>query len=136
ELEQKNKLKAPLDLKKLHARIAEFEKEGHALHASATHDLLLGRVSPEKLQHLNTQLLQVEANWLDPAGIPGRPWFQHLLYSSRYTYAHLEFPGLTEAVEKQDWKLASQQAELLEQAVQKNTDLLRSARSSWEKHNK
>jgi len=135
ELEQKNKLKAPLDLKKLHARIAEFEKEGQALHASATHDLLLGRASPEKLQHLNTQLLQVEANWLDPAGIPGRPWFQHLLYSSRYTYAHLEFPGLTEAVEKQDWKLASQQAELLEQAVQKNTDLLRSARSSWEKNN-
>jgi N-acetylated-alpha-linked acidic dipeptidase len=135
ELEQKNNLKSPLDLKKLHARIAEFEKEGKALHAAATHDLLLGQASPEKLQHLNTQLLQVEANWLDPAGIPGRPWFQHLLYSSRYTYAHLEFPGLTEAVEKQDWKLASQQAELLVQAVQKNTDLLRSARSSWEKKN-
>jgi N-acetylated-alpha-linked acidic dipeptidase len=135
ELEQKNNLKSPLDLKKLHARIAEFEKEGKALHAVATHDLLLGQASPEKLQHLNTQLLQVEANWLDPAGIPGRPWFQHLLYSSRYTYAHLEFPGLTEAVEKQDWKLASQQAELLEQAVQKNTGLLRSARSSWEKNN-
>jgi N-acetylated-alpha-linked acidic dipeptidase len=135
ELEQKNSLKAPLDLKKLHARIAEFEKEGKALHAAATHDLLLGQASPDKLQHLNTQLLQVEANWLDPAGIPGRPWFQHLLYSSRYTYAHLEFPGLTEAVEKQDWKLASQQAELLERAVHKNTDLLRSARSSWEKNN-
>jgi N-acetylated-alpha-linked acidic dipeptidase len=135
ELEQKNNLKPPLDLKKLHARIAEFEKEGQALHAAATHELLLGQASPEKLQHLNTQLLQVEANWLDPAGIPGRPWFQHLLYSSRYTYAHLEFPGLTEAVEKQDWKLASQQAALLEQAVQKNTDLLRSARSSWEKNN-
>lgn len=134
DLEQKNNLKSPLDLKKLHARIAEFEKEGEALHAAATHDLLLGQASPEKLQHLNTQLLQVEANWLDPAGIPGRPWFQHLLYSSRYTYAHLEFPGLTEAVEKQNWKLASQQTELLEQAVQKNTDLLRSARSSWEKN--
>jgi N-acetylated-alpha-linked acidic dipeptidase len=135
ELEQKNSLKSPLDLKKLHVRIAEFETEGQALHATTTHDLLLGQASPEKLQHLNTQLLQVEANWLDPAGIPGRPWFQHLLYSSRYTYAHLEFPGLTEAVEKQDWKLASQQAALLEQAVQKNTDLLRSARSSWEKIN-
>jgi N-acetylated-alpha-linked acidic dipeptidase len=135
ELEQKNSLKSPLDLKKLHARIAEFEKEGKALHAAAAHDLLLGQASPEKLQHLNTQLLQVEANWLDPAGIPGRPWFRHLLYSSRYTYAHLEFPGLTEAVEKQDWKLASQQAALLEQAVRKNTDLLGAARSSWEKNN-
>jgi N-acetylated-alpha-linked acidic dipeptidase len=135
ELEQKNNLKSPLDLKRLHSRIAEFEKEGKALHTAAMQDLLLPQASSEKLQHLNTQLLQVESNWLDPTGIPGRPWFQHLLYSSRYTYAHLEFPGLTEAVEKQDWKLASQQTELLEQAVQKNTDLLRSARSSWEKNN-
>ena len=83
---------------------------------------------------MNEQLLQVESNWLDPAGIPGRPWFQHLLYSSRYTYAHLEFPGLTEAVEKQDWKLAGEQAALLEKAVQKNTRLLKSAQSSWEKN--
>jgi hypothetical protein len=46
----------------------------------------------------------------------------------------LEFPGLTEAVEKHDWKLAAQQAALLEKAVQKNTELLRSAQSSWEKN--
>ncbi len=25
------------------------------------------------------RLLQVESNWLDPAGIPGRPRFRHLL---------------------------------------------------------
>jgi N-acetylated-alpha-linked acidic dipeptidase len=136
ELEQKNKVKPPLDLKKLHAQIAEFEKEGGLLRDATTNDLLLGRASPEELQRLNTQLLQVESNWLDPAGIPGRPWFQHLLYSSRYTYAHLEFPGLTEAVEKQDWKLASRQAALLEGAIAKNTELLRSARFSWERKQK
>lgn len=135
ELEQKNNLKSHLNLKTLHARFAEFEKEGNLLSGVVTNDLTLNRTPPEKLQHLNTQLLQIESNWLDPAGIPGRPWFQHLLYSSRYTYAHLELPGLTEAVEKQDWKLAEQQAAVLEKAVQKNTELLRSARSSWEKTN-
>jgi N-acetylated-alpha-linked acidic dipeptidase len=134
ELEQKNNSKSHLNLKNLHARFAEFQKEGNLLR-DATHDLVLGQASSEKLQHLNTQLLQIESNWLDPAGIPGRPWFQHLLYSSRYTYAHLELPGLTEAVEKQDWKLAAQQATVLEKAVQKNMELLRSARSSWEKTN-
>jgi N-acetylated-alpha-linked acidic dipeptidase len=103
---------------------------------AAARDLLSGSASAEKIQRLNQQLLQVESNWLDPAGIPGRPWFQHLLYSSRYTYAHLEFPGLTEAVEKQDWKLAGQQAALLEKALKRNTELLRSARSSWEKNDK
>jgi len=134
ELEQRNEI-APrrLKLKRLHARIAEFEKAGDLLRKSVARGLLAGSRSPEKMQRLNERLLRVESNWLDPAGIPGRPWFQHLLYSSRYTYAHLEFPGLTEAVEKQDWKLAGEQAVVLEKAVEKNTRLLKSAQSSWEK---
>jgi N-acetylated-alpha-linked acidic dipeptidase len=135
ELEQKNKFDSRhLALKRLHGRIAEFEKAGGALREAISHDLLSATASPQKIQRLNEQLLQVESNWLDPAGIPGRPWFQHLLYSSRYTYAHLEYPGLTEAVEKQDWKLAGEQAVLLEKAVEKNTKLLKSAKSSWEKN--
>jgi N-acetylated-alpha-linked acidic dipeptidase len=137
ELEQDNR-GAPrrLSLRWLHARINEFEKAGSLIRDATARDLLSGSASPEKIQQLNQRLLQVESNWLDPAGIPGRPWFQHLLYSSRYTYAHLEFPGLTEAVEKQDWKLAGQQAALLEKALKRNTELLRSARSSWEKKQK
>jgi N-acetylated-alpha-linked acidic dipeptidase len=135
ELEERNKIEPRrLALKRLRGRIAEFGKAGGALRGAITRDLLSAAVSPEKVQRLNEQLLQVESNWLDPSGIPGRPWFQHLLYSSRYTYAHLEFPGLTEAVEKQDWKLAGQQAALLEKAVEKNTRLLKSAQSSWEKN--
>src|ERR1700674_5253938 len=135
ELEQTN-IVVPrrLTLKRLHARIAEFEKAGDLLRNAVARDLLSGAVSPEKIQRLNGQFLQVESNWLDPAGIPGRPWFQHLLYSSRYTYAHLEFPGLTESVEKQDWKLAREQAVLLEKALEKNARWLRSAQSSWEKN--
>jgi N-acetylated-alpha-linked acidic dipeptidase len=135
ELEQKNKIEQRrLSLKRLHLRIAEFEKAGELLRNAVARDLLSSTVSPEKIQRLNEQLLRVESNWLDPAGIPGRPWFQHLLYSSRYTYAHLEFPGLTEAVEKQDWKLAGEQAGLLEKAVERNTRFLKSAQSSWEKN--
>ncbi len=137
ELEQTNKLKSQLNLKKLHARIVEFERAGNLLREASARSLLAGAASPEKFQLLNAQLMQVELNWLDPAGIPGRPWFQHLLYSSRYTYAHLEFPGLTEAVEKRDWKLAAQQAALLEKALEKNTKLLRSALNPlWRKNNK
>jgi len=135
ELEQNNNVEQRrLSLKRLHARIAEFEKAGSLLRNAAARDLQAGSFSAEKVRRLNEQLLQVESNWLDPAGIPGRPWFQHLLYSSRYTYAHLEFPGLTEAVEKQDWKLAGEQAALLEKAVKKNAKLLRSSQSLWEKN--
>jgi N-acetylated-alpha-linked acidic dipeptidase len=69
-------------------------------------------------------MMQVERNWLNPDGIPGRPWFKHILYGARFTYAHLELPGLTEAVEKQDWPIAKQQAEILERALHNNTKLL------------
>jgi N-acetylated-alpha-linked acidic dipeptidase len=136
ELEQKNKVDPKrLALKRLHDRIAEFEIAGAALREAIWGYQHSDAIPQLQAQRLNQQLLQVESNWLDPAGIPGRPWFQHLLYSSRYTYAHLEFPGLTEAVEKQDWKLAGKQAALLERAVEKNTRLLKSAESWWEKAN-
>lgn len=136
ELELRNKVDAhELKLKKLHARITDFERAGDELREAVQRGLASSGNSAEKGERLNQQLLQVESNWLEPAGIPGRPWFQHLLYAARYTYAHLEFPGLTEAVEKGDWKLAGEQAALIERALAKNTELLRKAKVSWEKNN-
>src|SRR2546430_11316206 len=42
------------------------------LFRSTSHGLLSGATtSQEKTQRLNERLLQVESNWLDPAGIPG-----------------------------------------------------------------
>ena len=124
-----------LKLKKLHGRIADFQKAGNDLHEAVEQGLAVGAITAEKMRQLDGELLQVESNWLDPDGIPGRPWFQHLLYAARYTYGHLEFPGLTEAVEKGDWKLASDQAALIERALEKNIGLLRKAKISLETNN-
>ena len=104
---------------------------GDELRALTARDLETSHVDAQRLQHLNTQLQQVESNWLDPAGIPGRPWFRYLLYAARYTYAHLEYPGLTEAVEAGDWKRANEQAALIDAAVIRNTALLRAAAGEW-----
>jgi len=133
ELEHKNKIDSHLQMRRFHVRVSQFRKAGEVLQQSVQRELALGRASPEKTQQLNQQLMEVESNWLDPAGIPGRPWFQHMLYAARYTYAHLEFPGMTEAVEKEDWKLAIQQAAILDAAIEKNTELLNSANSAWER---
>src|SRR6266852_4822366 len=78
ELEHKNKIDSRPRLKRLHVRIAGFERAGNLVRNAVARDLLSGSASQEKIQRLNEQLLQVESNWLDPAGIPGRPWFQHL----------------------------------------------------------
>jgi len=72
--------------------------------------------------------MQVERNWCNPTGIPGRPWWKHTLYGARYTYAHLELPGLTEAAEASDWTRAAEQTKILESALMKNTDLLQHVR--------
>jgi N-acetylated-alpha-linked acidic dipeptidase len=83
-------------------------------------------VPRERLASVNGGLLQVERNWLDPEGLPGRPWFKHTLYAARYTYAHLELPGLTEAAEEKDWPRAARQAAVLERALERNAALVES----------
>ena len=113
-----------LDLRPLRAAIAEFVAAGRKLDAAEQQALASGKLNSALQQEVNLGAMQVERNWLNPQGIPGRPWFEHILYGARYTYAHLEIPAITEAVEKADWTTAQQQTELLRQAVEKNTQLV------------
>ena len=113
-----------LDLNPLLDGIKQFGDAGSRLNQSLARELAAGTFSEAQTRAVNLAMMQVERNWLNPNGIPGRPWFKHMLYGARYTYAHLELPGLTEAVEKQDWITARQQAELLQQSLTKNTKLL------------
>jgi len=113
-----------LDLRPLRAAIAEFVAAGRKLDAAEQQALASGKLNSALQQEVNLGAMQVERNWLNPQGIPGRPWFEHMLYGARYTYAHLEIPAITEAVEKADWTTAQQQTELLRQAVEKNTQLV------------
>ncbi len=132
DLERTDKIDpARLPLAHLADRIASFTAAGEQLRALTLHDLAAGSASAPQIRRLNDQLLKVESNWLDPDGIPGRPWFQHVLYAARYTYDHLEFPGLTEAVEATDWSRAASQAQVLDAAFLKNTELLQSAAAAW-----
>ena len=116
-----------LDLSALLKEIDNFESAGKALDTAAARQLASGNAGAPQLDELNHAIMQVERNWLNPDGIPGRPWFKHTLYAARYTYAHLELPGLTEAVEAKNWDVAKQQAAILQDAVKKNTELLRAA---------
>ena len=114
-----------LDLTKVSQAIDDFESVGKALNASLTRKLSSGSLDPQLAATLNHGMMHVERNWLNPEGIPGRQWFKHILYGARYTYAHLELPGLTEAVEKQAWPTAKEQAAILERALHNNMELLR-----------
>ena len=121
---EKGKDLSQLDLGPVFAGIDQFAAAGQRLDHTVTRALASGKISPSQSAALNAGMMQVERNWLNPDGIPGRPWFKHMLYGARFTYAHLELPGLTEAVEKQDWSTAREQASKLQAALAENTKLL------------
>jgi len=125
EVQKKPGAKDNVDLKPLLTRVAEFESAGSELDRSVAACLTTGKADSATLDELNRGILEVERNWLNPDGIPGRPWFKHSLYAARYTYAHLELPGLTEAVEKADWATAKTQARILEDATGRNAALVK-----------
>jgi N-acetylated-alpha-linked acidic dipeptidase len=120
----KGKDLSQLDLKPMLVEIQEFEDAGKKLDSALQQALASGKVDAKLAAEVNAGMMQVERNWLNPDGIPGRPWFKHTLYGARFTYAHLELPGLTEAVEKQDWAKADQQAAILRNCLEKNTKLV------------
>jgi N-acetylated-alpha-linked acidic dipeptidase len=111
-----------LNLEELQKRARDFAAAGARARKMMDNDLA-GNI-PDLFPMYNKSIAQVESNWLNPQGIPGRPWFKHLLYCARYTYAHLELPGLTEAVEAGNWDEAHRQADILAKAIDSNTTLL------------
>jgi len=112
------------ELASLRAEAERFESAGRAFGEAIDAALASGHLDTETAAHVNRGIRQVETNWLHPEGIPGRPWFKHLLYAARYTYAHLELPGLTEAIEAGDAERAREQARRLADALRRNTALL------------
>jgi len=123
--------KEDVDFVAIENALGLLEAEGTALNLEVSKTLASGQIDPVRAAALNQTIMQLESNWLNPEGIPGRPWFKHMLYAARYTYAHLELPGLTEAVESGDWNVAKQQASLLQNAIVRNTDLLRTGRQNF-----
>ena len=51
---------------------------------------------------LSRTLMNTERAFLDPDGIPGRPWYRHLIYAPKATYAPEVLPGVAEALEAGD----------------------------------
>ena len=115
---------AKLDLASAHKSATELRSAAAKTNALLRQATAVGKLDPKQLTPINELLMQGEANFILPEGIPGRPWFKHLLYSSRYTYAHLELPAITEAVESGNWREAQRQTAILIRAINAETALM------------
>jgi len=116
---------AKLDLASAHKAAVEFSSTSAQTNALLHQATAAGKLDVRQLASINRLLMQGEANFILPEGIPGRPWFKHLLYSSRYTYAHLELPAITEAVESGNWAEAQRQTAILTRALNTETALMK-----------
>ena len=92
-------------------------------------------VNPAGLQALNAKLMQSERKLTSPQGLPGRPWFQHLIYApGQYTgYDAKTVPGVREAIEQKNWKEADEQIVRAANALQDEAMLVDSAVQDLEK---
>jgi hypothetical protein len=62
-------------------------------------------LSPETRARLDGVLMSVEHSLTDPRGLPGRPWYQHLIYAPGLLtgYGAKTLPGVREAIEGRRW---------------------------------
>jgi N-acetylated-alpha-linked acidic dipeptidase len=74
----------------------------------------------------NAAAAALERGFLAPQGLPGRPWFRHLLVAPGTTtgYAPWPFPGLVQALEDRDAALFASQAAQIEAALRAATERL------------
>ena len=107
----------------LHAAAAELKDA--ALGFNRRRDDALARVDLPALERLNASLIRVERALIDPAGIPERPWYRHLIYAPKYTYAPEVLPGVAEAVDAGKEALAAGEAVRVTKALRRAAALLR-----------
>jgi N-acetylated-alpha-linked acidic dipeptidase len=89
----------------------------------ADRDLAL---DPQVLAKLNTLLIQSERKLTLDAGQPGRPWYRHQIYApGAYTgYGVKTLPGVREAIEQDNWKLAEEQVPVVAKVLEDEAALI------------
>ncbi len=119
--------KALPDLGPLRAVAAEWVAAAGSLDAAIQKALADPRLPDAILSGVNTLLMKAERDLLRPEGIPGRPWYRHLMYAPLPTYAAETLPGIREAVLAGDATRARTQAGAMQAAVRTRTATIRQA---------
>ncbi len=86
------------------------------------------------LEAINTKLLQTERKLTSEDGLPGRPWFKHMIYAPGYYtgYGVKTIPGVREAMEQKKWKEADEQIARVAQILQDEATLINSIATELE----
>jgi N-acetylated-alpha-linked acidic dipeptidase len=107
--------------------LSELERAGVATDAAA--DRIIASGDAGAAARMSNALSQVERAFLNPQGLPGRPWFKHQLIGPGLTtgYAPWPYPALREAVEKKDATMFAAESKRVVAAIQAGIAKLRQA---------
>jgi len=88
--------------------------------------MLSASAPPADLAVLNKRLMMAERDLIEPAGLPDRPWYRHVIYApGLYTgYGVKTIPGVREAVDAGNYPRAAAQAEIVIRALQRASKTL------------
>jgi N-acetylated-alpha-linked acidic dipeptidase len=89
-----------LDFAPLDAALTRLKASAAAYDRAAA-----GPVTPDKAARADLILQGVEQALTDPQGLPGRPWYRHLIYAPGLLtgYGAKTLPGVREAIEGRRW---------------------------------
>jgi N-acetylated-alpha-linked acidic dipeptidase len=85
---------------------------------------------------MNAALSGLEAALTDPKGLPGREWYQHMMYAPGLNtgYGVKTLPGIREAIEERHWDEANQYVGVVAHALNAYSDRLAAAAGSADGH--
>jgi N-acetylated-alpha-linked acidic dipeptidase len=122
---------APIENGTAHLAASAREYQQALTRAEANGGAALDRASLEKL---NDTLIQSERMLTTSQGLPGRPWYEHVLYApGLFTgYAANAIPGVRQEIELKNWPLADEQLQVAGQALDREADLIQKAAGELE----
>ena len=83
-------------------------------------------IDSQTLAEINELLIQSERKLILPSGLPGRPWYKNQIYApGAYTgYGVKTLPGVREAMDQDDWKLAEEQIPVVAKVIEDEAALI------------
>ena len=83
----------------------------------------------DTVRRVNALLIQSERQLIDPAGLPKREWYRHLIYAPGYYtgYSVKTLPGVREGIEQKDYAGAEKEVVRASAALDRESELIEKA---------
>lgn len=120
-----NSSRVDFDVSSLQDAISTFRTQ--AQEAADLAQLAISSNNSELLQVVNAKYRDFQRGFTSQGGLPTREFYQHLIFAPGLDtgYAPVTFPGVTEAVERDQWEVAQDYLERTVRAIEVAGNILK-----------